>query len=196
MNPSSFHVQKDLKAKTLDNHNGNTYKSSPQPAAMHPQLIICETSVLKLCKFPIKETLALAQHYYLSEHNDFQHSLGWGPQGIEVRGKVRVTEKESERVQSFMQAARYSIAVNNCEHFANYVLHGLNISHQVSDWWKELGAEVIAMLQPTQTRSENISDHIGRQVSEIFKENLRKVKIDKANQSRIDFWRERGIDVQ
>lgn len=50
-----------------------------------------------------------------------------------------------------MSAAEYSIAINNCEHFANYVLHGLSYSSQENTRWNfarllsrvKLGEEVI-----------------------------------------------------
>ena len=163
---------------------------------MHPCFILCESSVLRLCEFPIRETLSLANHYYLSEYADFNRSLGWGPQGLEVRGSIRITAKEVQRVEQFIKAARYSIAVNNCEHFAHYVLYGLNISRQTSAWWNGFGAEVIALLQPVQKVSDNVNDYIGEQVSEILNANLRRARIEKANQSRIEFWRARGIGLE
>jgi hypothetical protein len=92
---------------------------------MHPRFVLCESSVLRICKFPIRESLSLANHYYLSEHAVFDRSLGWGPQGLEVRGSVRITAKEVQRLEQFINAARYSIAINNCEHYAHYVLCGL-----------------------------------------------------------------------
>ena len=55
------------------------------------------------------ETLGLAYHYYLSEQRDFAQSLGWGPTGLEVQGRVHVTAKELERVERFIDAARYSL---------------------------------------------------------------------------------------
>jgi hypothetical protein len=85
---------------------------------MHPQFILVEHSNLRVCRFRLKETLGLAYHYYLSEQRDFAQSLGWGPTGLEVQGRVHVTAKELERVERFIAAERYSIAANNCEHFA------------------------------------------------------------------------------
>jgi len=164
-------------------------------ATMHPQLILVEKSVLHVCKFSMREAAGMASHYWLSEKRDFNNSLGWGPSGLEVRGTVRVTAKEVERMERFLSVARYNIAANNCEHFANYVLHGLNLSSQVDPWWKKLSADVVALLQPTQGKGENVSDYVGRQVSGILEESLRRVRTERANRERIDFWKARGIDL-
>ena len=155
---------------------------------------IVETSVLKVCKSPIRKLIGVADHYYLSENEDFRNSLGWGPSGLEVKGLVKITEQELERVERFMQAAKYSIAVNNCEHFANYVLHSINLSSQQHMWWKSLGAEVINLLQPVQGVRDNYSSFIGQQAAEILNENLRQAKIEQANRERIGFWKSRESD--
>lgn len=162
---------------------------------MHPQFILVERSALQICKFRLKETLGLAYHYYLSETRVFTQSLGWGPTGLEVHGRVRVTAKELERVERFIAAARYSIAANNCEHFAKYVKYGLPLSAQTDKWWKELGAELIAKLQPTQGKRGNISDYVGKQASNVLEDNLRQARIARANKERRDFWMRRGIDL-
>ncbi len=152
---------------------------------------IVETSVLKVCKFQIRKLAGFADHYYLSENEDFRNSLGWGPSGLEVKGLVKITEQELERVERFMQAAKYSIAVNNCEHFANYILYGINLSSQQHMWWKCLGAEVINLLQPVQRVRDNYSSFIGQQSAEILNENLRQAKIEQANRERTEFWQAR-----
>lgn len=162
---------------------------------MHQSFTLVEKSVLRICKFPIKEALLIANHFYLSDRGDFSHSLGWGPSGLEVRGRVQLTTKEIERIDQFVGAARYSIATNNCEHFAKYVKHGLPLSAQLDTWWMRLGAEAIAMLQPTQDKRTNISDYVGKQVSDLFKENLRQARIARASQRRGDFWKARGVDL-
>ncbi|HBR73302.1 MAG TPA: hypothetical protein DEA78_06165, partial [Cyanobacteria bacterium UBA11159] len=64
------------------------------------------------------------------------NSVGLGPTGLELRGRVKVTQPEIDRIERFMAAARYNIAINNCEHFANYVVYGLNLSSQQHVWWK------------------------------------------------------------
>lgn len=155
---------------------------------------IVETSVLKVCKFQIRKLAGFADHYYLSENEDFYSSLGWGPSGLEVKGLVKVTAQELERVEQFMQAAKYSIAVNNCEHFVNYILYGINLSSQQHTWWKGLGAEVIGLLQPVQGVRNNYSNFIGKQAAEILNENLRQAKIEQANRERIEFWKSRESD--
>ena len=153
-------------------------------------------SVLKLFKVPIQELAGFADHYYLAETANLYNSVGWGSRGLELQGVVRITPKEIERVKRFMSVARYSIAVNNCEHFANYVLHGINLSSQQHTWWKCLGAEVISLLQPVQGLQDSYSSFMSQQVAEVLSENLRQVKIEKANRERIDFWKFRGIDVR
>lgn len=157
---------------------------------------VVEFSVLKLFKVPIQELAGFADHYYLAETANLYNSVGWGSRGLELQGAVRITPKEIERVKRFMSVARYSIAVNNCEHFANYVLHGINLSSQQHTWWKCLGAEVISLLQPVQGLQDSYSSFMSQQVAEVLSENLRQVKIEKANRERIDFWKFRGIDVR
>lgn len=154
------------------------------------------SSVLKLFKVPIQELAGFADHYYLAETANLYNSVGWGSRGLELQGVVRITPKEIERVKRFMSVARYSIAVNNCEHFANYVLHGINLSSQQHTWWKCLGAEVISLLQPVQGLQDSHSSFMSQQVAEVLSENLRQVKIEKANRERIDFWKFRGIDAR
>jgi hypothetical protein len=157
---------------------------------------LVESSVLKVFKAPIPELAGLADHYYLAETSNLHHSVGWGSQGLELRGRVKVTSLELERVERFMAAAKYSIAVNNCEHFANYVLHGINLSSQQHLWWKCLGAEVISLLQPVQSVGGNYNRWMSQQIAEVLKENLRQAKIERANQERIEFWKSRGINVK
>jgi hypothetical protein len=42
---------------------------------------------------------------------------------------------------------------------------------------------------------DNANDYVGEQVSEIFNKSLRRARIEKANQGRIEFWRSRGIEI-
>jgi hypothetical protein len=157
---------------------------------------LIELSVLRVCKIRIHELAGLADHYFLSEFNSLDSSVGWGPSGLELRGKVRVTSQEMERVERFMAVVKYNISLNNCEHFANYVLHGLNFSSQQHVWWKSLGSSVISSLQPTQSTSENYHSYMCKQISEVLNENLRQAKIERANRERIEFWKARGVDVK
>ena len=156
-------------------------------------LEVVDISVLRVCKIKIAVLAGLADHYFLSEHNNLDHSVGWGLAGLEVRGRVRVTKKEQQRIERFVAAARYDIAMNNCEHFANYVAHGLALSTQQHTWWKDLSAKTIRMLQPSQDTNSNISDAIGREVADVLNENLRQAKVRKANQERIAFWEARAV---
>ncbi|HIK31730.1 MAG TPA: hypothetical protein IGS17_01805 [Oscillatoriales cyanobacterium M59_W2019_021] len=43
---------------------------------------------------------------------------------------------------------------------------------------------------------QNGNKPIDRQTADIFNENLRQAKIDRANRERIEFWRSRGIEVK
>ena len=152
---------------------------------------IIENSVLKVCQ--IKIALGFAEHYFLSENNNFNNSLGWGHKGLELRGKVRITYKQAERIKIFTTAAKYNISLHNCEHFVNYVLYGLNLSSQKNLWWKNLGANVISCLQPTQSVQENCQEYMRQQIADVLKENLRQAKIDRVNREHIEFWQGRGI---
>ncbi len=157
---------------------------------------VMESSVLKVCKVPIQELAGFADHYYLAENANLHNSVGWGSSGLELRGLVRITPQEFERVERFMSAAKYSIAVNNCEHFANYVLYGINLSSQQHTWWKCLGAEAISRLQLVQPVIDNRNSFMSQQIAEVLNENLRQAKIERANRDRIEFWKARGINVQ
>ena len=137
--------------------------------------------------------LGLADHYFLSEHNNFNNSLGWGVKGLEVRGKVRITVQETERIKRFATATKYNISLHNCEHFANYVIYGLNLSSQKNLWWKNLGANVISCLQPTQSVQENYQEYMRQQIVDVLNENLKQAKIERTNCEHIEFWQARGI---
>ena len=157
---------------------------------------IVQTSVLKIFKVPINELAGLADHYYLSDCVGSNNVLSWDTHGLDLQGTVRLTYQELERIEQFMLIAPYSIATNNCEHFANYILYGINFSSQQQVWWKCLGAEAVRHLQLVQSVRSNFNNYIGQQVSEAIKEDLRRSKIERANQERIDFWRARGVEVK
>jgi len=157
---------------------------------------VVEVSVLKVFKVPIQEFAGFADHYYLAENANLHNSVGWGPNGLELRGLVSITAQELERVEKFMSVAKYSIAVNNCEHFANYVLYGINLSSQQHTWWKCLGAEAISLLQPVQGPRDNYNSFMSQWVAKVLNKSLRQAKIEQANQERIEFWKTRRIDVK
>jgi hypothetical protein len=157
---------------------------------------IIESSVLQIFKVPIQELASFADHYYLAETANLYNSVGWGLNGLELRGVVKLTPKEFERLERFMSVAKYSIAVNNCEHFANYILYGINLSSQQHTWWKCLGAEIVSLLQLVQGVEDNYSSFMGQQIADVLNKNLRQAKIEKANRERIEFWQSRGIDVK
>jgi hypothetical protein len=153
--------------------------------------VVVESSVLKIRKIPIKELVGFADHYYLSETPGLDYSVGWGSNGLEFHGVVSVTPEELDRINKFISAAKYNIAINNCEHFANYVFYGINLSSQQHTWWKCLSADIISLLQPAQSISENYNSFMSQQIAEVLNESLRQAKIDQANQDRIEFWKNR-----
>lgn len=152
---------------------------------------IIKESVLNVCK--IKIPLGLAEHYFLSENNNLNNSIGWEYKGLELKGKVRITQQESERIKIFTTAAKYNISLHNCEHFANYVLYGLNLSSQKNLWWKNLGANIISCLQPTQSVRKNCQRYMRQQIADVLKENLRQATIERVNREHKEFWEARGI---
>lgn len=62
---------------------------------------------------PIQELAGFVDHYYLSETLDLVDFVGWGVNGIELHGVVNVTPEEFDRINKFISAAKYNIAVNN-----------------------------------------------------------------------------------
>jgi hypothetical protein len=108
----------------------------------------------------------------------------------------KVPIQELDRVEKFMSVAKYNIAINNCEHFSNFVLYGINLSSQQHTWWKCLGAEVISLLQPVQGVRDNHNSFMSQQIADVLNENLRQAKIDRANREHIEFRKNRGIDVR
>ena len=52
---------------------------------------IVDTSVLQVFKIQIVELAGLADHYYLSQTPSLYNSLGWGANGLELRGLVKIT---------------------------------------------------------------------------------------------------------
>ncbi len=137
---------------------------------------VVETSQIKIFRMPILSIMGLVEHYYLSESPGMENSVGWGSKGLELQGKVRVTQQQLERISHFITTARYNIEVNNCEHFANYVYYGLNFSTQQQVWWKSLGAKLIRELQDTNNITDNITHLIGNHLNA----NLTQVKIENA----------------
>ncbi len=156
---------------------------------------LVDLSVLKIVKFPMPQMLGLAEHYYLSDSLSLNNSVGWGPKGLELQGKVRVTEQQLERIEQFTSASEYHIANHNCEHFVNYVLYGINFSSQQHTSLKHLGSKVIQKLQPVQSVGEKHNSFMTDQIARVLNENLRQAKIERARQKRIEFWKSRGIDV-
>lgn len=153
---------------------------------------IVEMSRIKIFRTPIPSTLGFAEHYYLSESPGLENSVGWGSKGLELQGKVRVTQQQLERISRFNITARYNIEVNNCEHFANYVYYGLNFSTQQQVWWQELGAKIIRQLQ----QKSNITDNILHLVGNHLDANLTQVKIENAKKQIDEICIKRGVILE
>ena len=146
---------------------------------------IVEKNSLKIFKMQIKELVSLADHYYLSETEGVHNSIGWGPKGIELRGIISITTEQHQRIKQFTEAVKYNIALNNCEHFANYVMYGLNLSSQQQNWWKSLGSDIIQRLQP----SNSINQNIEQEIANLLNYNLAVVKISKFQKEYLDFYK-------
>lgn len=52
------------------------------------------------------------------------------------------------------------------------------------------------IVESVRKQPQNGSKPLDRQIADIFNENLRQAKIDRANRERIEFWRSRGIEVK
>lgn len=159
------------------------------------ELKVVETSVLSVWKSRIPIALGLADHYYLATSISSPNTLGWGPKGLELKGSVQVTAVELERIERFIRAERYLISTHNCEHFANYVLHGINHSTQMYTHFKRLGAEVVALLQPTHGKAENYSEAVSQQAASCLNRGLIQARIERAIQDRRNFWASRGVSL-
>ncbi|MDJ0733685.1 MAG: hypothetical protein QNJ47_06280 [Nostocaceae cyanobacterium] len=59
---------------------------------------LVDFNVLQVFRTAIQISAEIADHYYLSEKPGLDDSVGWGPRGLELRGKVRVTSEQFERM--------------------------------------------------------------------------------------------------
>ena len=131
----------------------------------HMGFEIVDKSVLAIFKKPIYSALGMADHFYLASSKTASGSLEWGPLGIELTGVIRVTAKELERVEIFIKASKYCVSTHNCEHFVNYVLHGMNYSAQMHNSYKQMGALAVKILQPAKSSSANYADAMAKQLA-------------------------------
>lgn len=143
---------------------------------------LVEVNVLKVYRTSIGELADLAEHYYLSDSPGLDDSVGWRPYGLELRGKVKLTPDQLDRMNRFILASRYDISVNNCEHFANFVFYGINLSSQQHVWWKDLGASTIRKLQ----YANSVNDNICSLISSDLNNNLRLIKLETARIEVVD----------
>lgn len=157
-------------------------------------LELADKEVLKVFKMPISQLANTAEHYFLSETPGLDNSIGWSPNGLELRGRVRVTKKQLQRIREFTEDSRfdgYKIYKNNCEHFANYVYCGLHYSSQQEEnRLKSTASKVIEYVQPTQNLAENINHNI----SDCLKKNLRKANLESFYKEYINLCTRKGFD--
>lgn len=157
-------------------------------------LEMVDKEVLKIFKMPISQLANAAEHYFLSETPDLDNSLGWGPNGLELRGKVRVTKKQLERITEFIEDPRfdgYKISKNNCEHFANYIYSGLHYSSQQEEnRFKKIASKIIEYKQPTQSSAEIINQNI----SNCLQSNLKKAKLIHFKEEYSKLCKTKGFD--
>lgn len=154
---------------------------------------IVDKSVLAICKKPIHSAFGMVDHFYLASSKTASGSLEWGPFGIQLTGAIQVTAKELERVEKFIEASKYCVSAHKCEHFANYVLHGINYSAQMHNSFKQMGALAIKILQPAKSSSANYTDAMAKQLAYRINIQIRMNKINQANAERIEFWSLRGV---
>lgn len=153
-------------------------------------LILVDQEVLKVFKMPIPQLANVAEHYFLSETPGLDNSIGWGPNGLELRGKVKVTKKQWERIKEFTEYSRYKISQNNCEHFANYVYCGLHYSSQQNEnRFKSIASQAIEYVQPTQSLAENINQNI----SDYLQKNLSKANLESFYQEYSNYCNRKGF---
>ena len=157
-------------------------------------LELVDKEVLKVFKMPISQLANAAEHYFLSETPNLDNSIGWGPNGLELLGKVRVTKKQLERITEFTEDPRfdgYKISKNNCEHFANYVYCGLHYSSQQEEnGLKNIASKAIEYVQPTQSLAEIINQNI----SDCLQNNLRKAKLESFYDEYCNICKMKGFD--
>lgn len=144
---------------------------------------LVKVNILKVYRTSIGEIAGLAEHYYLSESPGLDDSVGWGPYGLELRGKIKLTPDQLDRMNRFILASKYDINVNNCEHFANFIVYGINLSSQQHVWWKNLGSSTIRKLQ----YANSVNDNICALLSKNLTNNLRKIKLEAAKIEAVDF---------
>lgn len=103
---------------------------------------------------PIKTTAGLAHHYFISSDGTFENSIGWGPKGIEYKGKGAIlTSEQQQRLETYPEKfGEYNIYSNNCEMFAWYVVTGKRYSRQTqTHYHTAVGAKIISLEQPVLT---------------------------------------------
>lgn len=148
----------------------------------------------------IDSTLGIARHYYLSKDGNFNNSVGWGPAGVEWKGKVNLTEEELKRVNEYTDKfGFYNIHSNNCEMFAWYVKTGKRYSGQTEELRvTKFGAALVSFVQPVHTVRSIKYLEIEKAIIANLQANLDEVKRRKLLEeqaARDDFWKRRDAGL-
>ncbi|NER05250.1 MAG: NC domain-containing protein [Okeania sp. SIO3C4] len=145
----------------------------------------------------IEYTAGIARHYFISSDGTFENSIGWGPQGIEYKGKGAelTVEQEQQACEYLHKFGKYNIDTNNCEMFAWYVITGRRYSGQIQEKiHTAIGAKMVSLVQPVLTPREIVNYQYEQAIVRKFNEDLEKAKLArlKSEQTiRDDFWKKR-----
>ena len=145
----------------------------------------------------IDSTGGIARHYFISSDGTLKNSIGWGPTGIEYKGKGTILTKEQEkRVREYPEKfGAYNIYSNNCEMFAWYVIIGKRYSEQTQNQLHtKLGAKIIEQFQPVLTVKSMDAYKLEQAIAKKLNEDLeeaRKAKLKAAQAARDEFWKKR-----
>ncbi len=149
----------------------------------------------------IEVTAGIARHYFLSSDGTFTNSIGWGPNGIEIKGKgADLTPEQEQRVRDYpQQFGPYSISTNNCEMFAWYVVTGKRFSGQTQEPIPTaISAHVISKVQPVSSLRGMEFLQMEQAIVDRFNTDLNIAQHEKRRQDqaeRDEFWRKRDAGL-
>lgn len=146
---------------------------------------------------PIESSSGIAKHYFISSDGTFENSIGWGPNGIEYKGKAaQLTPEQEQRILEYPQRfGEYNIHRNNCEMFAWYVITGQRYSEQIKDKiHTAIGALTVSFVQPVLTVQSYESYQLKQAIINKLNQDLesaRQEKLKQQQKQRDEFWRKR-----
>lgn len=150
---------------------------------------------------PIESTASIARHYFISSDGTFENSIGWGPKGVEYKGKgAMLTPEQEQRLQTYAKTfGEYNIHTNNCEMFAWYVMTGKRYSGQTQEkTHTAFGAKVVSLVQPVLTVKSMETYQLEQAIVKKLNEDLEAARRQKwkADQTaRGEFWRKRDAGL-